>query len=451
MEIKGFTNPNPLGEIPHGWQVISIDSLCLKVTSGGTPLGSNANFYTNGTIRWLKTQELKDWYIDNSEEKITLEAVEKSSAKIFPINTLLMAMYGDGKTITSLGILRKEAATNQACCALIANPEICYPLYLFYALKYHRPDFIHIATGGAQRNLSGTLIRNFAIKVPPLPEQKAITHILGTLDDKIELNREMNRTLETIAWTIFNSWFQENNFPETWQMLPLEQCMAEIIDYRGKTPKKTTSGIPLITAKIVKNGRISKPEEYIAIEDYDSWMRRGFPTCGDVVMTTEAPLGEIAQLDGRKVALAQRLITLRGKPGVIDNTYLRFLILSSFVQEQLHARATGTTVLGIRQSELRKVNLVVPPFNEQIEISRTLGSLNIDNHIFSISPFFHFKLTDSGHQTRLCCYKKKKGEHPEQKFIYEVIGDALEIDFEAANFSSVVDEIRSLLPDLSRR
>ncbi len=77
--------------------------------------------------------------------------------------------------------------------------------------------------------------------------------------------------------------------------------------------------------------------------------------------------------------------------------------------------------------------------------------INIDNHIFSISPFFHFKLTDSGHQTRLCCYKKKKGEPPEQKFIYEVIGDALEIDFEAANFSSVVDEIRSLLPDLSRR
>ncbi|MBN3869521.1 restriction endonuclease subunit S [Nostoc sp. JL33] len=235
---------------------------------------------------------------------------------------------------------------------------------------------LSVQTGTAVPHISGSQIKEFQFLCPPLAEQKAIAHILGTLDDKIELNREMNRTLETIAWTIFNSWFQENNFPETWQMLPLEQCMAEIIDYRGKTPKKTTSGIPLITAKIVKNGRISEPEEYIAIEDYDSWMRRGFPKCGDVVMTTEAPLGEIAQLDGRKVALAQRLITLRGKPGVIDNTYLRFLMLSSFVQEQLHARATGTTVLGIRQSELRKVNLVVPPFNEQIEISRTLDSLN---------------------------------------------------------------------------
>ncbi len=248
------------------------------------------------------------------------------------------------------------------------------PLFVSFLLR--TIDFQSCSDKSSVPGLNRNDLHLIKVKLPPLSEQKAIAHILGTLDDKIELNRQMNRTLETIAWTIFNSWFQENNFPETWQMLPLEQCMAEIIDYRGKTPKKTTSGIPLITAKIVKNGRISEPEEYIAIEDYDPWMRRGFPKCGDVVMTTEAPLGEIAQLDGRKVALAQRLITLRGKPGVIDNTYLRFLMLSSFVQEQLHARATGTTVLGIRQSELRKVNLVVPPFNEQIEISRTLGSLN---------------------------------------------------------------------------
>jgi len=118
-----------------------------------------------------------------------------------------MAMYGDGKTITSLGILREEASTNQACCAMIVNPHICHYLYLFYALKYHRQDFIRLAIGGAQRNLSSTLIRNFAINTPPLPEQQAIAHILGSLDDKIELNRQMNETLEGIARALFQSWF----------------------------------------------------------------------------------------------------------------------------------------------------------------------------------------------------------------------------------------------------
>lgn len=152
--------------------------------------------------------------------------------------------------------------------------------------------------------------------------------------------------------------------------------MGAIIDYRGKSPTKTDSGVPLITAKVVKGGRIERPHEFIAEQDFVEWMRRGMPQPGDVVMTTEAPLGEIAQLDGRKVALAQRLITLRGKTRLLDNTFLKFLMQSKFVQEQLKARATGTTVLGIRQSELRKVSLVVPPYPEQRAIAQVLGTLD---------------------------------------------------------------------------
>ena len=89
-------------------------------------------------------------------------------------------------------------------------------------------------------------------------------------------------------------------------VLPLEDCMAGVIDYRGKTPRKTCSGIPLITAKIVKGGRIVTPDEFIAADDYDLWMRRGIPEAGDVLITTEAPLGEVAQLGSERVALAPK-------------------------------------------------------------------------------------------------------------------------------------------------
>jgi len=158
--------------------------------------------------------------------------------------------------------------------------------------------------------------------------------------------------------------------------LPLQDCMAAIIDYRGKTPDKKTFGIPLVTAKVIKGGRIERPDEFIAEADFDAWMRRGMPEPGDIVMTTEAPLGEIAQLDGKKVALAQRVITLRGKANLLDNTFLKFLLQSHPVQEELQSRATGTTVLGIRQSELRKVNLTLPPFPEQKAIAHVLGTLD---------------------------------------------------------------------------
>jgi type I restriction enzyme S subunit len=152
--------------------------------------------------------------------------------------------------------------------------------------------------------------------------------------------------------------------------------MEAIIDYRGKTPTKTLSGIPLITAKIVKGGRINKPEEYISIDDFDIWMRRGMPHLGDVVITTEAPLGEVAQLGKERVALAQRIITLRGKPEVLDNTFLKFLMMSQPIQNQIHARSSGTTVLGFKQAELRKISLTLPTINEQRAIAHILGTLD---------------------------------------------------------------------------
>ena len=150
-----------------------------------------------------------------------------------------------------------------------------------------------------------------------------------------------------------------------WKTLPLEDCLEALIDYRGKTPEKTSFGIPLITAKIIKSGRIETPTEFIAKENYDSWMRRGIPQAGDVVLTVEAPLGEVAQLGPEKIALAQRVVTLRGKKGLLDSTYLLYLLQSEEIQEKLKARATGTTVLGIKQSELRKVELNIPAIDFQ--------------------------------------------------------------------------------------
>ncbi len=156
----------------------------------------------------------------------------------------------------------------------------------------------------------------------------------------------------------------------------LDNLLEELIDYRGKTPIKTTSGIPLVTAKIIKNGVINEFNEFIAERDYDRWMVRGFPKQGDVVLTTEAPIGEVAQLDERKIALAQRVVCLRGKSGVLNNTYLKYYFLSNYGKKKLKSRESGTTVTGIKQSELRKVEVCYPSFENQCKIASILSSLD---------------------------------------------------------------------------
>ena len=161
-----------------------------------------------------------------------------------------------------------------------------------------------------------------------------------------------------------------------WKEYKLEDALECLIDYRGKTPKKTISGIPLITAKIVKKGKIETPTEFIAKENYKSWMVRGLPKVGDIVLTTEAPLGEVAQLDNSNVALAQRIVTLRGKKDLLDNDFLLYLLQSDFIQHQLEARSSGSTVKGIKQSELRKIILKFPSLDKQKKIALKIKILD---------------------------------------------------------------------------
>ena len=161
-----------------------------------------------------------------------------------------------------------------------------------------------------------------------------------------------------------------------WKEYILEDVIDKFIDYRGKTPTKVDKGIPLITAKIVKSGRILEPNEFIAPEDYDSWMTRGLPKIDDVVLTTEAPLGEVALLKDDSVALAQRIITLRGKSELAFNPFLKYYFQSSIGQYELDSRASGTTVFGIKASVLKLLPVKLPTLPDQQAISSVLSSLD---------------------------------------------------------------------------
>ena len=187
------------------WQKYSLEEICLKVTSGGTPSRKNPKLYENGNINWVKTKELNNGYIWESEEKITEEAVRKSSAKLLPVNTILLAMYG--ATVGELGVLGKEMACNQACCALIIDPKKADYRFIFYLLRLYKKEIQSLATGAAQQNLSAKTIKEFCFYIPSLEKQTEIADILSELDKKIQLNTQINQTLEQIAQALFKSWF----------------------------------------------------------------------------------------------------------------------------------------------------------------------------------------------------------------------------------------------------
>lgn len=157
----------------------------------------------------------------------------------------------------------------------------------------------------------------------------------------------------------------------------MEDALDAIIDYRGKTPEKSDTGIPTLSAKSVKNNHINYAEcYYISAAEYKRFMVRGFPQKGDILLTTEAPMGMVAKLDRDDVAIAQRLLTLRGKEGVLDNNYLLYLLQSPYGQGLLKEKETGTTVTGIKQAEFRRIIVKLPDITIQKKIGSILSTID---------------------------------------------------------------------------
>ena len=166
-------------------------------------------------------------------------------------------------------------------------------------------------------------------------------------------------------------------FDDEWEQRKLIE-VCDYVDYRGKTPTKTEDGIFLVTAKNVKDGFIDyeTSKEYISENAYEEVMRRGKPEIGDVLITTEAPCGNVAQVNKADIALAQRIIKYRGHIGVVDNTYLKHYLLSPEFQKILNAKSSGGTVQGIKGSILHQQKIIYPSYEEQKKIGQHMDSLD---------------------------------------------------------------------------
>ena len=176
----------------------------FKVTSGGTPSRKKQEYYKNGTIPWVKTGDLKGKYANEPKEYITELALANSSAKIFPKNTVLLAMYG--ATIGACSILKIAAATNQACGAILPS-EKCDHVYLYYYLKSINKELISKGVGGAQPNISGGIIKSTKIPLPPLDQQKKIAAILDAADAYRQKTKALIEKYDELTQSLFLDMF----------------------------------------------------------------------------------------------------------------------------------------------------------------------------------------------------------------------------------------------------
>ena len=233
-------------EIPDGWMWVRLGN-CGSWGSGATPSRTNPEYY-GGTIPWLKTGDLNDGIIKEIPEYITELALRKTSVRLNPPGSVLMAMYG--ATIGKLGILARPATTNQACCACIPYSGI-YNKYLFFFLLTSRKSFIKMGEGGAQPNISKEKIVNYPMPLPPLAEQK---RIVAKIEELLPLVDHYER-----AWTKLEDF--NRRFPEDMKKSILQQAIqGKLVEQRPEegTAQELYAQIQAEKQRLIKEGKLKK-------------------------------------------------------------------------------------------------------------------------------------------------------------------------------------------------
>ena len=275
----------------------------------------------------------------------------------------------------------------KSCIHLCEEPFI-------YCLAEVSSSFVDSSTYGSKMpRASWNFIGNCILPIAPPDEQRAITDFLDRETAKIDTLVAKKRTLierlkekrtALISRTVTRGltpdaarqagldpqpklkpagtkWIRE--VPVRWEVLPFTKYVSDKSDYRGKTPEKTQEGVFLVTAKNVRMGFIDyeSSQEYVAEEEYDEIMRRGRPKRGDILFTTEAPLGNIALIDREDIALAQRIIRFRMNPDYFCSRFPLYGMMSDHFQAQLQSLSTGSTAEGLKASKLPILRILVPP------------------------------------------------------------------------------------------
>ena len=362
-----------------------------QVIGGGTP-STTKEEYWNGEIGWLTPRDLTGYsykYISKGERNITEEGLKNSSARLIPEGTVLMTSRAP---IGYLAIAGKELCTNQGFKSFIVDEDKINNEYLYYLLKSNIDRIKSLGTGSTFAEVSASILKSFEIEIPDTTTQKEIASILTSLDDKIELNLQMNQTLEAMAQAIFKEWFVDFNFPgfdgelvdglpKGWRM----GVLSDVIEFTNGFAFKSTDLLDYPEDDcfhVFKMGNINKgggfnyegTKSYFKKADADKLgkyiLRKGdLLMCMTDMKDNVALLGHTALMNqDDKFLVNQRVGLLRPNNKLsIDYPYLYILTNYPEFIKELRSRANRGVQVNLSTSEIKNTKIVIPEKNVNVQ------------------------------------------------------------------------------------
>jgi len=380
---KGFKETK-IGLIPEDWEIKAFSDIG-EVVGGGTPKTTNPDYW-GGDIPWLTPKDLSNYnyvFIEKGERNITNLGLKNSSARLLPKGTVL---FTSRAPIGYVAIAKNQISTNQGFKSIICHKNRVNNKFIYYALKYYKEAIEIIAVGSTFKEVSGKVLKEFEIPIPPLNEQKKISDVLFSIDKKIELNLQMNQTLEAIGQAIFQHWFINYEFPDE-EGKPYKSNGGEMINSElGEIPAGWKVGklgdlITITSGKRPKEKSEEKKGEFnIPLIGASSLM--GF--------VQEILYNEPVLVIGRvgTLGIVQKIMSPSFPSDntlVIRSKYYEFVyqILTKIDYDSLNV---GTTQPLITQKSIKNQDIIVPPLDilKKFEIITSNLFLKVNNNNLEI-------------------------------------------------------------------
>lgn len=359
----------------HNWSYSTI-GVELKTSSGGTPNKMYKEFYEGGNIPWLRSGEVCKKNITETEMFITQKGMDNSSAKWFPENTVLVAMYG--ATAGQVGILRFPSTTNQAICGIFPNDKFL-PEFLYYTLLYSKDTLVSQAVGNAQPNISQIKVKEVSLPKISIAEQQRIVDILDKEFEKIDTLKENAEKGLQQAKDLFQSALKQELQPkEGWVIKKLGELCNITSSKRIYKSEYVAEGIPFYRTKEVKeiaNGLPISAELFISRERYDAIKQKyGVPQINDMLVSAVGTIGEIMIIKDSNPFYFKdgNLVWLKNISDVIP-TYLRYYLKS--VIDNIKSLTIGAAYDALTIEKFQEMKICYPIIEQEQIVSR-LDKLN---------------------------------------------------------------------------
>lgn len=372
--------------IPQQWGLPQIKDIA-SISSGSTPNRNNSEYW-NGNIAWVTTGELSSGHVNHTSELITVKAVKETKMRIYPQGTLLMAMYGQGKTRGTVAILEIDAAVNQACAAITVKDG--KSKFLFYQLKNSYQDIRKLSNTGNQENLNADIIKTYQVPWAPDEEQERISTILTAQEKVIKLKEkrlaEKQRQKKHLMQQLLTGKKRLPRFSGQWEIKDFNQVFAFGVTntFSRECMCEDSTGVKNIHYGdiLVRYGEVLKLSEQeipSLLSDIGAKITT-FVEDGDVVIAdtaedlTAGKAVEVQETHGKKVAAGLHTMLCKPIKDCFAPGWLGYYMNSETYHKQLVPYIAGVKVMSISKGNIVKTHILMPPIEEQAAIAEVLST-----------------------------------------------------------------------------